>query len=174
MSDTKEHPSTASTANVQEVIDFLVYEANLLDERRFEEWMDLFDESGVYWAPASFTQTNPLSEVSIFYDDRSLMKQRITRLRHQRIHVQAPPSRTMHIVDNPVVRENRPETGELVVASKFLMVEYRPSVPEGVQRIFAGDYRHTLRRVGTSFLILEKKATLVNCDAAFAPLALYF
>ncbi len=102
------------------------------------------------------------------------MKQRITRLRHERIHVQAPASRTVHIVSNPVISENRPESGELVVASKLLMVEYRPSVPEGLQRTFAGDYRHTLRRSESGFRILEKKATLVNCDAVFAPLALYF
>jgi len=174
MNQSSQPPVNTGTANLSRVGEFLVHEASLLDERRFEEWMELFDEAGVYWAPTSPTQASPLTEVSIFYDDRVLMKQRITRLRHERIHIQSPPSRTVHIVDNPVIREQRPEAGELVVSSKFIMVEYRPSVPEGVQRIYAGDYRHTLRRRESGFVILEKKATLVNCDAVFAPLALYF
>ncbi len=174
MNQTDQQSSGDKTADVQQVSDFLAYEASLLDERRFEEWMELFDEAGVYWAPASPTQTSPLTEVSIFYDDRILMKQRITRLRHERIHIQTPPSRTVHIVENAVIREVRPEVGELVVTSKFIIVEYRPSVPEGVQRLFAGDYRHTLRRKEHSFTVLEKKAILVNCDAVFAPMALYF
>lgn len=170
----KDELTTSTPTDLQQIVAFLVQEARLLDERRFEEWMELFHETGVYWAPASANQASPLSEVSIFYDDRRLMEQRITRLRHQRIHIQSPNSRTVHIVDNPLISENRPETGEVVVLSKFLMVEYRPSVPEGVQRIFAGDYRHTLMCSGETFLIVEKKATLVNCDSAFAPMALYF
>lgn len=170
----KEQSAAASVANVRTVMEFLEYEARLLDDRRFEDWMELFDETGVYWAPATREQTSPLTEVSIFYDDRTLMEQRVTRLRHERIHVQAPPSRTVHIVSNPVISEERPEAGELVVSSKFLMVEYRPSIPEGLQRTFAGEYRHTLRASGSGFRILEKKATLVNCDSVFAPLALYF
>ena len=174
MNHPREQSFDTGTANLQQISEFLVKEASLLDERRFEEWMELFDETGVYWAPTSHSQVSPLTEVSIFYDDRVLMKQRITRLRHERIHIQSPPSRTVHIVDNPVICEQRPEAGTLVVSSKFIMVEYRPSVPEGVQKLFAGEYRHTLRRNGSSFLILEKKATLVNCDGVFGPMALYF
>lgn len=174
MAQLTQQATSITMPEVHEVVAFLVHEARLLDERRFEEWMALFGENGIYWAPASVDQQSPLSEVSIFYDDHALMNQRITRLRHDRIHIQSPPSRTVHIVDNPAIKECDSLNGHLIVFSKFLMVEYRPSVPEGMQRIFAGDYRHTLKKSGTSFEIVEKKATLVNCDAAFAPMALYF
>ena len=36
-----------------EVERFLYREARLLDERRFEEWMNLFAEDGYYWVPAA-------------------------------------------------------------------------------------------------------------------------
>src|SRR6185369_15345765 len=121
---------------------FLIYEARLLDERRFEEWIELFTDDGYYWAPAHVDQVAPHSEVSIFFDDRELMRERVRRLRHPRAHAQLPPSRTSHIVANPSLESPR-ESGDMVdadvlVRSKFLMCEYRPSLPEGLKRFFSG------------------------------------
>lgn len=174
MNQSIQQDSLIEPPSIREVEAFLVEEARLLDERRFEEWMALFDEKGFYWAPSSINQESPLTEVSIFYDDHELMIQRITRLRHERIHSQIPHSRTVHIVSNASITEFNEETGELTVRSKFLLLEYRPSIPEGSQRIFGGDYQHTLKKAGGNMTILSKKATLVNCDAAFGALALYF
>ena len=64
---------------------FLVQEAELLDDRRFEEWEGLFDEDGYYWVPARPDDENPYDELSIFFDDKPLMRTRIARLRHPRI-----------------------------------------------------------------------------------------
>jgi benzoate/toluate 1,2-dioxygenase beta subunit len=82
---------------------FLFAEARLLDERRFREWMALFTEDGTYWVPASVDQESPFDQVSLFYDDRDLMKTRIDRLEHPRIHVQTPPSRTAHLIGNVMI-----------------------------------------------------------------------
>src|SRR5437764_173630 len=79
---------------------FLIHEARLLDERRFREWMALFTEDGTYWVPAAPDQESPDNHVSLFYDDHQLMKTRIDRLEHPLIHVQTPPSRTVHLVSN--------------------------------------------------------------------------
>lgn len=166
--------SASAVPELRQVEDFLVQEANLLDDRKFEEWMALFDDKGYYWAPARPDQQSPLTEVSLFYDDRELMALRISRLRHERIHAQIPHARTVHLVVNPRIQDFDPQTGHLSVHSKFLITEYRPSVPEGLQRVFAGQYLHTLRKSGDSFKIVLKKVTLVNCDATFESLALYF
>ena len=37
---------------ISRVEQFLFQEARLLDERRFEEWLSLFSDDGVYWIPA--------------------------------------------------------------------------------------------------------------------------
>ncbi len=153
---------------------FLLHEAHLLDERRFEEWMELFTEDGFYWAPASLDQKDPYDSVSLIFDDRDAMATRIRRLRHPRIHVQTPPSRTARIVANAVIEEERQDRGECVVRSKFLLYEYRPSLPEALERVFGGTYRHCLSRRDGGFRILWKKALLANCDAAMAPIAVYF
>jgi len=158
-------------------VNFLQYEATLLDERKFEEWSELFDDAGTYWAPTTYDQASPLTQVSIFYDDKRMMAQRINRLRHERIHVQSPYSRTMHMVSNVRVMSGIDEAGHFSVGSNFIMVEYQPAVPEGRQRMFAGFYSHELSFDGgaeESLRIRRKKATLLNCDSTFSPLALYF
>lgn len=147
--------------------DFLIQEAALLDARRFRDWMALFAEDGTYWVPAVPDQDSPFNQASLFYDDRDLMKTRIDRLEHPRIHIQNPPSRTAHLVGNIVVEQADPAKGEFTVASTVIMVEYR----DEAQRIFAGRQRHRLRRDGGSFRIVQKRVDLINCDSAFEAMA---
>jgi benzoate/toluate 1,2-dioxygenase beta subunit len=147
--------------------EFLIEEARLLDERRFRDWMGLFTEDGTYWVPAAPDQKSPFNQASLFYDDRDLMKTRIERLEHPRIHVQTPPSRTAHIVGNVVVDEADHAKGEFLVGSTFIMVEYR----DDAQRLFAGRQQHRLRHHGDSFRIVHKRVDLINCDCAFEAMA---
>jgi 3-phenylpropionate/cinnamic acid dioxygenase small subunit len=95
------------------------------------------------------------------------MKTRIDRLDHPRIHVQTPPSRTAHLIGNIVVEETDAAKGEYVVGSTVIVVEYR----DDTQRVFAGRQQHRLRRHGGSFLIVQKRVDLINCDGAFEAMA---
>jgi benzoate/toluate 1,2-dioxygenase beta subunit len=144
---------------------FLVNEARLLDERRFREWMELFTEDGIYWVPSTPDQKSPLEQASLFYDDRELMRTRIDRLEHPLIHVQTPPSRTVHLVTNVTVDAG--ETGEVAILSNVLMVEYRLDR----QRIFAGRQQHRMRFENGAWRIAVKRVDLVNCDSAFEAIA---
>ena len=146
---------------------FLIHEATLLDARRFRDWMELFAEDGTYWVPAAPDQASPFDQASLFYDDRDLMRTRVERLEHPRIHVQTPPSRTAHLVGNVLIEQVDEAKGEYVVGSTVIMVEYR----DEAQRVFAGRQRHRLRRDGASFRIVQKRVDLINCDSAFEAMA---
>jgi 3-phenylpropionate/cinnamic acid dioxygenase small subunit len=146
---------------------FLFHEAKLLDERRFRDWMALFAEDGSYWVPSVPDQASPFNQASLFYDDRELMRTRVERLEHPRIHVQTPPSRTAHLIGNVVVDAADEQKGEYLVSSTVIMVEYR----EDRQRVFAGRQHHRLRRDGTGFRIVQKRVDLINCDSAFDAMA---
>jgi benzoate/toluate 1,2-dioxygenase beta subunit len=146
---------------------FLMHEARLLDERRFRDWMELFADDGTYWVPAVPDQKSPFDQASLFYDDRDLMRTRVERLEHPRIHVQTPPSRTAHLVGNVLIEAVDAAQGEVVVGSTVIMVEYR----DDAQRVFAGRQHHRLRRDGASFRIVQKRVDLINCDSAFEPMA---
>ena len=150
-----------------EIEAFLIFEARLLDDRRFYDWMELFAEDGYYWVPSEPDQDDPHNKASLFFDDRALMKTRIDRLHHPRIHSQTPHSRTVHVVANVTVEEADTARGEVQIGSSFNMVEYR----QNRQRLFAGRYLHRLRRDGDGFKIAWKKVLLVNCDDIFEALA---
>jgi 3-phenylpropionate/cinnamic acid dioxygenase small subunit len=138
---------------------FLIEEARLLDEGRFEDWLALFTADAWYWVPSEPGQDSPLTTVSLIYDDRALLETRVRRLTGPRMHCQEPRSRTSRIVTNATIRESRPAAA--LVRSKFMMVEYR----RGEQRLFAGTSFHELVRTGDGLRLASKRVDLVNCDA---------
>lgn len=151
--------------DLAEIGAFLEYEARLLDDRLFYEWMELFTDDGCYWAPAAPDQPDPHDSASLFFDDRELMKTRIDRLHHPRIHAQTPPSRTVRVVGHFTLEGV--EDGALLIGSNFTMVEYR----QDRRRVFAGRYRHRLRRAGDGYAIAMKKVALVDCDGLHEPMS---
>ena len=153
---------------------FLIHEARLLDERRFEDWMGLFTDDGYYWAPARPEQTDPWSEVSLIFDDAEIMRNRIQRLRHPKVFAQLPHSRAVRQISNLSLDAVDAATGEITVRSVLFMFEHRPTLPVPVERTFAGHAYHRLRPDGATFRMCWKKVVLANCDAAFDPLFLYF
>jgi 3-phenylpropionate/cinnamic acid dioxygenase small subunit len=163
-SATLQRPVLGDRADIEA---FLIHEAMLLDDRRFAEWRDLFTEDGHYWVPLRPGQESPLSEASLFYDDRATMETRFARLAHPRIHAQSPPHRTCHLVGSIAVQEIDPARGECQVRSSLIMVDYRVNV----QRVFAGHVRHCLRREAESYRIASKRVDLINCDDAFELIA---
>ena len=142
-----------------EIESFLVAEARMLDERRWEDWLALFAEDGWYWVPLEEGQENPRETVSLIYDDRRLLETRIRRLAEAALHAQTPASRTSRIVANPTVEQE--EGGEVTVRAKFQMVESR----NDTRRVFAGTTWHRLKRDGEGFRIRWKRVDLVDCDA---------
>ena len=59
---------------------FLMHEARLLDDGRFDEWLALFTEDAWYWIPTESEQKSPFDTVSLIYDDRRLLETRVRRL----------------------------------------------------------------------------------------------
>jgi ethylbenzene dioxygenase beta subunit len=145
----------------------LVDEAGLLDERRFEDWRDLFAEDGHYWVPLRPGQESPDGESSLFYDDRKIMATRFERLRHPNIHSQTPPHRTCRLIGNVVIRGVDAERGECRATSTLIMTDYRLRV----QRVFSGHVSHDLRRERDALKIVLKKVELINCDDVFELIA---
>ena len=137
---------------------FLVFEARLLDDARFDEWLALFLPDARYWVPSVHNQNNPHDTVSLMYDDRRLLETRVRRLASPRIYSQEPRSRTSRIVTNMTVEDRSADTW--TVRSKFVMVEFR----RNEQRLFAGTYQHRLTTDESGLRIAFKRVDLVNCD----------
>jgi len=144
----------------RDVEQFLYQQAELLDERSFEAWADLFTEDGTYWMPASEDQTVADGQPNIFYEDFFLMRMRINRISHTRAHSQRPPNRTSHVVSNAVIEGLDGKSGDVVVRSKFYVSEYR----NDVLRHFAGKYRHDLQKTDDGYRIRQQRVDLVNAE----------
>ena len=103
---------------------FLYRQADILDDRKWDDWLGLFTEDGHYWMPVSDDQTVADGVPNIFYEDLDLMRVRAKRVTHPHAWSQQPGHRTSHVVSNVVIDEEQPETGDVVVRSKFHVVEY--------------------------------------------------
>jgi ethylbenzene dioxygenase beta subunit len=145
----------------REIEEFIYREAALLDERKYEEWVSLLSEDSYYWMPAGRASTDPNKEVSITYDNRSELAQRVARLLHPAAHCQAPASRTAHLITN--IRIEELDAEHIKVYSNFAVLESR----SGNQRVFGGHCEHKLRRDGETWRITYKKVSLINSDGVF-------
>jgi len=140
---------------------FLFYQAELLDTKSWQAYIDLFADEGVYWMPARPEQTEWLDSASIFAEDRQLMSVRMGRITHPNAWSQAPLWETNHVVGNVVIEE----LGEsrIRVRSRFQVQELR----RDQLRSLAGVYRHTLVRRDEDFKIELQRVDLMNAQAPF-------
>jgi biphenyl 2,3-dioxygenase beta subunit len=139
---------------------FYYEEAAMLDERRFEEWVDLFTDDTHYWMPIRRTRTlNELDKefsapggLAYFDDDKAMLETRVRKLGTGYAWAEDPPSRTRHNVNNVRVVEDRGD--ELVVETNFHLYRTRLNSEEDT---WIGLRRDTLRRVDGSFKIADRK-----------------
>jgi biphenyl 2,3-dioxygenase subunit beta len=149
----------------RQVEDFLYLEAELLDDRKLREWLDLFTDDARYWMPLRHNpferpadlkeELSKPGEGYYFDDDKKSLKIRVERVYAKNAWAEMPPSRTRHFVSN--VRVKRDDGSELEVRSNFLV--YRTRM-ETDQDMFVGERQDLLRRVDGSFKIARRTIIL--------------
>ena len=141
---------------------FLYRQAEILDEKLWDDWLGLFTEDGHYWMPAEADQTDGEGVPNIFWEDLNLMRMRIRRNDHPQAHSQAPENRLCHVVSNVIV-ESEDADGDIVVRSRFHSAEYlRYEV-----RSFTGKYRHYLKKTPDGYKIALQRVDLVNREGPY-------
>jgi benzoate/toluate 1,2-dioxygenase beta subunit len=140
-------------------IELLLYrQADCLDNRQWQGFIDLFSPEGIYWMPASPDQTTGDGVPSIFYEDRNLMMVRMKRLGHPRAWSQKTEWGTSHIVGNIVIDQHDRASGDVTVRSRFHMMEFR----NDTSRHFAGSYVHHLKSTPDGYRIALQRVDMVN------------
>jgi benzoate/toluate 1,2-dioxygenase subunit beta len=148
--------------------EFLLDEAELLDERRLDEWTSLFTDDGVYWLPMDAGQVTPGDGLNLIYDDRPRLLDRVSRLNSGLAFSDEPHSTTSHllspvrILDGPRAESaagGRPlRPGERAVAARCVIGRTR----QGKTDTFHARVRWVLRDSGNSMLIVLKRIDLLN------------
>ena len=163
---------------LRQVERFLYREALLLDERRFEEWVELFTDDAHYWMPVRMDKPKRLGaeefagkgELAFFDETKDTLERRVARLATGLAWAEEPPSRTRHLITNIDVEEGDAES-QVFAGSNFIV--YRTRL-ETKQDLFVGRREDVLRRDGDSWKIARRKI-LLDMTVLFADnLSIFF
>lgn len=153
----------------QHLIEFVVREARLLDDKRYEEWNALFTDGGIYWVPLVPDQPDGVNHTSHLYEDKLLRELRIERLKSPRAFSQHPPTRAHHLLQTPTVESFEPEANRYVVRSEF---HYTESQGDELQFYVGTCFHHVTLEDGALRMTL-KRVNMLNCDAALPAVQLF-
>ena len=141
--------------------DFLVAEAELLDHRRFEEWLDLMADDLVYVAPVRAVRragnNDVVDDSTLFEDNKRSMTLRVRRLLTDVAWAEDPPSFTRRFVTN-FRFETGPGDDELTVRSNLLL--YRSRGRSGEHDLLSGERTDVLRLVEGRLKIAARRVVL--------------
>jgi 3-phenylpropionate/cinnamic acid dioxygenase small subunit len=137
---------------------FLVHEADLVDQHRYDDWLALWSPDGIYWVPCNEDDYDPVRHVSIIYDDYGRLQERCFRLNSEGAHSQDPPSRLCRIIGNEQVSPDL--DGDVQVRANMILVEVR----SGEKNVYGARLEYTLQPDGDSFKIRKKKVVLLDND----------
>ena len=169
MSMVTEAPLKNAIPTDQELIDFVLREARLIDQQRFDEWLDMYADDAFYWMPLEWNQTDPRLTCSLMYEDKLLLSIRVERLKGARTFSQKPKSRCHHVLQTPQVDSRDAAANSYVTWTAMHYVETRLED----QTLYAAWATHHLSVENGKLKIKLKRVDLINCDAAFGNIQLF-
>src|SRR2546430_5900658 len=153
----------------QEIEDCLYYEADLLDERHYDEWLALLAEDVRYWMPMrrnvklddrerEFTREG--LDINWFDEGKDTLTRRVRQIQTGIHWAEEPQSRITHMVSNVQLLEATPHAStprEVTVKCRFLIYRNRM---ETETDLLVGKREDTLRWVSDGWLIARRKIIL--------------
>jgi 3-phenylpropionate/cinnamic acid dioxygenase small subunit len=166
---TDRHDAVAYVLLKQEMEEFLYHEAELLDERRYEEWLELLADDVRYWMPMrrnvkfgeldrEFTRAG--QDINWFDEGKDTLTRRVQQILTGVHWAEEPLSRICHMVSNVQLLHVRPSVGEpaeVTVKCRFLI--YRNRVDTETD-ILVGKREDILRRTNGQWKIRQRKIVL--------------
>ncbi len=153
----------------EEIEQFLYREAELLDEKRFEEWLALLTEDVRYYMPirrnVKFSEldrefTRQGQDINWFDEGKDTLTRRVNQILTGIHWAEEPLSRICHMVSNVQVLQTTPPvstTQEVSVKSRFMI--YRNRV-ETETDFLVGKREDLLRKVDGGWNIAKRRIIL--------------
>lgn len=155
--------------SMPECVELIYQEAFLLDEGRYEEWLQLFAATGRYWVPLSRSQVEGDTQLSIADEDLHLLRLRVQRLASGRAHSQQPASAMQHVLQQPMLIERSADADLCVFRTAFSYAECRQDDVVALH----GHYIHRLARINDRWCIELKRVNLVNAASRLPMIQLF-
>jgi 3-phenylpropionate/cinnamic acid dioxygenase small subunit len=153
-----------------EIEQFLYQEAELLDQRRFNEWLDLLADDLVYFMPmrrnvkhgehAARENTRIGQDISWFDEDKWTISKRVEQIQTGVHWAEEPLSRVCHVVSAVQVIDARPsreDAQEVTARSRFIVYQNRQQYET---YFFVGKRTDNLRRVNGNWKIARREIIL--------------
>jgi 3-phenylpropionate/cinnamic acid dioxygenase small subunit len=134
-------------------------EARLLDQLRYEDWLKMYAPECIYWVPSTPTAGDPRREISVMFDDRRRLEDRIYRVHTGFAWSQAPASRTVRMITNVEVFATARDDARML-RSNFLISEFWGDET----RVLTGWAGHRVVRDAAEWKIQAKQVNLIDCD----------
>jgi 3-phenylpropionate/cinnamic acid dioxygenase small subunit len=154
----------SATTDISAGVDVLMREAMYLDERRWDEWLDLFAPDVEFWVPTWTAEgeltKDPRCELSLMYlQNRGGLGDRIARIRTGLSPAATPLPRTTHMVSN--IRATEPPTPTSIkLRSSWVCHAFFPLIQASHAFFGRAEYQLDLR--DDRWLITRKKTILEN------------
>ena len=167
---------------MREIEDFFFREADLLDEREYDQWLDLLTDDIVYWMPlrknVSYADRHKditaENDVAWFHDDKDTLRKRVKQIQTGIHWADEPISRISHLITNvrlvkPV--SSLPEGEKALTKCRFIV--YRNRVEDETD-LLVGRREDTLIRVGNGLKIARRKIILDQSVLLAKNLTMFF
>ncbi len=149
----------------RQVEGFLLREARLLDEERWDEWLLTLSEAIHYWMPGIDNRRREdksgpyqLDHMAYFDDGIRDLRRRVARFKQPSAWAENPPTRNVHVITNIEVFVGA-EEGELIAYSCFMNLRSR-GLSEHAQ--IAGRREDVLRIEANGLKLLRRKVLIPN------------
>lgn len=144
-----------------EVNDLLALEADLIDRRQWQAWVDLYTPDSEFWMPAwrseDETTDDPQTQISLIYLPKRGIEDRVFRFASGDSYASTPLATTSHVVGS--VRVLKADAQGVEASAKAIVATMDPRTGNHVRGVW---YEHRLVRVDGALKIARKKVTMLE------------
>jgi 3-phenylpropionate/cinnamic acid dioxygenase small subunit len=167
---------------MREIEDFFSHEADLLDEREYDKWLDLLTEDIVYWMPmrknVSYENRDKditaENDVAWFHDDKDTLRKRVKQIQTGVHWADEPISRISHLITNTRLVDAISSLDEgAKTTTKCRFIVYRNRLEDETD-LLVGRREDTLVRVEGALKIARRKIILDQSVLLAKNLTMFF
>jgi 3-phenylpropionate/cinnamic acid dioxygenase small subunit len=167
---------------MREIEDFFHMEADLLDEREYDQWLELLTDDVVYWMPmrknVSYANRDKditaENDVAWFHDDKETLRKRVKQIQTGIHWADEPMSRVSHVITNVRLTDPISALGEgAKTTTKCRFIVYRNRL-ESETDLLVGRREDLLTRVHGELRIARRKIILDQSVLLAKNLTMFF
>ncbi len=140
-----------------DVTEFLWREADMLDRKDYDSWLELWTDTGLYIMPMG-DETDYANQLNLCYDNAKMRRDRIGRFQAGFSISSAPPAKTIRTISRIVIDKAEGDVIHVRAAEHLIEDKF------GRQRQWAADASYTLIKTETGFQLDGKIVKLLNSD----------